>query len=281
MHFRSITYATVLKAAKKLVYDANFCLPDDVLDALRIVEYKETGLQHSIMHKITENAFIAKNEELPLCQDTGIGVFFVTLGSCVLIENGTLTNALEQAVREIYKDYYLRASVVKSPLERINTGDNTPVIIHIDMIPGDDLTIAYLPKGAGSENVSALKMFPPTLERHEIVRFVAETVHHAGPNPCPPVIVGVGIGGTFELAPKMAKKALLRTIGQRHSDREIAEFEVQLLHAVNETGVGIQGLGGDVTALDVFVETYACHIASLPVAVNINCHAARHASVTL
>lgn len=281
MYFRSITYATLLKAAKKIVYDANFLLPQDVSDCLSITADFVSGREKRIMNMILQNTEIARNEELPICQDTGIGVFFVELGSNVLIENGTLHDALNEAVRSVYTDYCLRASVVKSPLQRINTGDNTPVIIHYTMVKGDALTIYFLPKGAGSENVSALKMFSPTVEKKDIIDFVCQTVKNAGPNPCPPNIVGIGMGGTFEYAPMLAKKALLRKIGERHNDFEIAELEKEILSAVNRTNVGIQGLGGNVTALECFIEFYACHIASFPVAVNINCHAARHASVTL
>ncbi len=281
MYFRSITYATVLKAVRKLVYDANFILPEDVLTALTTTTHTVHGRERRIMDAIIHNAEIAKTDELPVCQDTGIGVFFVELGSNVLIENGTLSDALNCAVREVYTEFSLRASVVSDPIKRQNTTDNTPVIIHITMISGDDLKISFLPKGAGSENVSALKMFPPTIERKDIIGFVCDTVKNAGPNPCPPVLIGVGLGGTFEYAPLLAKRALLRPIGQRHPENEIASLEDDILKAVNETGVGIQGLGGSVTALDVFVETFACHIASFPIAVNINCHAARHASVTL
>lgn len=281
MYFRSITYATVLKAVKKIVYDANFVLSQDVSDCLKTSADSVSGREKRIMDMILQNAEIARNEELPICQDTGIGVFFVELGSNVLIENGTLQDALNEAVRSVYAEYCLRASVVKSPLQRINTGDNTPIITHLSMIPGDDLMITFLPKGAGSENVSALKMFSPTVEKKDIIDFVCRTVNNAGPNPCPPIIVGIGMGGTFEYAPMLAKRALLRKIGERHSDFETAELEKEMLTAVNRTNVGIQGLGGNVTALECFIETYACHIASFPVAVNINCHAARHASVTL
>lgn len=281
MYFRGITYATVLKAAKKLVYDANFILPEDVTASLRTTAEHVDGREKRIMNMILENADIARTEELPICQDTGVGIFFVELGSSVLIENGTLHDALNEAVRSVYTEYCLRASVVKSPLQRINTGDNTPVIIHYTMVQGDTLTISFLPKGAGSENVSALKMFSPTVEKKEIIEFVCQTVKNAGPNPCPPIIVGVGMGGTFDYAPILAKKALLRSMGSRHVDSETAAFEKELIIAINNTGVGIQGLGGRVTALECFIETHACHIASFPVAVNINCHAARHATVTL
>jgi len=219
-------------------------------------------------------------EHIPICQDTGIGVFFVEVGQDLRIKNGFLSDAINDGVRKGYRDGHLRKSVV-DPLTRRNTGDNTPAIIYTEVVPGDKLRISFMPKGAGSENMSAIRMLRPTEGIEGIKAFVLDCVRRAGANPCPPVVVGVGIGGDFEKSALLAKKALLRNVGSPHPKLELASLEMDLLKAVNKTGIGPEGLGGKMTAMAVHVESFPCHIASLPVAVNINCHAARHKTIVL
>ena len=229
---------------------------------------------------LQENARIAREERIPICQDTGIAVFFVEVGQDLRIKNGFLTDAINEGVRKGYKEGYLRKSVV-DPLTRKNTGDNTPAVIYTEVVPGDKLRISFMPKGAGSENMSAIRMLRPTEGVEGISAFVLECVKNAGANPCPPIVVGVGIGGTFEKAALMAKKALLRHVGSPNPKLDLARIEEDLLKAVNRLGIGPEGLGGKVTAMAVHVESFPCHIASLPVAVNINCHATRHKTIIL
>lgn len=233
------------------------------------------------MKQLLENAHIARENAVPMCQDTGFAVVFLELGQDVNITGGFLYDAVNEGVRKGYTEGYLRKSIVNHPLQRINTGDNTPAVIHTSIVPGDKLTITVAPKGGGSENMSAIRMLKPAEGREGVKKFVLETVKNAGPNPCPPVIVGVGMGGTFEKAALLAKQALLRPLGQPHPESDIAELESELLEEINKTGIGPQGLGGRTTALGVHILTYPCHIASLPVAVNINCHAARHKKAVL
>ena len=282
MFCRSVSFVKVRDEAEKLILRASFNISGDVTDKLRRCAGAPDTRSFRIISDILENARIAAEEMIPPCQDTGIGVFFVNIGDKVVIEGGTVRDAINEAVRKVYRDRYLRKSVVGHPLERINTGDNTPAVIHFEQSPGEDIVMDFLAKGAGSENMSVLKMFSPSAGREDIVSYVVDAVRTAGPNPCPPVILGIGIGGTFELAPYMAKKALLRKIGERNPDPAVAELEESITAAVNTlSGVGVQGLGEGVTALDTFIETYPCHIASLPVAVNFNCHSSRHAGVTI
>ena len=279
---RIIPFQEVAEAVCALCGQAAVKLPDDVLNALRRGRERESRpLARSFFDQYLENAQIAFSEKMPLCQDTGFAVFFVEYGEEARVEGG-IAAAVNAGVREGYKRFYLRKSIVEEPLfERKNTADNTPAVIHFTPVPGDRIRIVLAPKGGGSENMSTLRMLKPSDGRSAVVDFVVESVRKAGGNPCPPVIVGVGLGGTFEKAAEIAKKALLREAGKPHPDPRYAELEREMLEKINATGVGAQGLGGDITALAVHVEYYPCHIASLPVAVNLNCHAARHAEVTL
>lgn len=261
--------------------DAAIDLSEDVETAFdRARETESSAQAREIIGLLKENARIARQERIPICQDTGIAVFFVEMGQDLRIKNGFLTDAINEGVRKGYKEGYLRRSVV-DPLTRKNTGDNTPAIIYTEVVPGDKLRISFMPKGAGSENMSAIRMLRPTEGVEGITAFVLECVQNAGANPCPPIVVGVGIGGTFEKAAMLAKKSLLRHIGSPNPRLELARLEEDLLKAVNRLGIGPEGLGGKVTAMAVHVESFPCHIASLPVAVNINCHAARHKTIIL
>lgn len=228
-----------------------------------------------------ENAGIASAEEIPVCQDTGYAVVFLEIGQDVHFTGGYIYDAVNEGVRIGYREGYLRKSIVGDPLERKNTGDNTPAVIHTAIIPGDRVWITVAPKGGGSENMSALKMLKPADGVAGIKSFVLDTVKSAGPNPCPPLVIGIGIGGTMEKAALLAKEALLRPLGQKHEKPEIATLEEEILSAVNDLGIGPQGLGGRITSLAVHIKTYPAHIASLPVAVNLNCHVARHKSAEI
>ncbi|TYB32155.1 MAG: fumarate hydratase [Candidatus Mcinerneyibacterium aminivorans] len=279
---RFIEYSSLVEKIKEIVYRANFQLPSDVKKIIQKKRDAEEGRNKKLLNLIIENYKIAEKEELPLCQDSGIAIFFVEMGKKVAVKNGSINEALDQAVREIYKKYSLRKSVVSHPLKRENTQTNTPPIIYYEMVEGDRIKISFMPKGGGSENMSRIKMFNPSAEEEEIVDFIFRTVKEAGPNPCPPVILGIGMGGTFDYAPFLAKKALLRDIGERNKKRDIANLENRITRLINENSdVGIQGLGGKTTVLDTFIEIYPCHIASLPVAVNINCHSSRHSEVVI
>ncbi len=265
----------------RICIDAAYNLSDDVLTAFdRAIETETSPGAKEIIGLLKENARIAREDHIPICQDTGIAIFFVEVGQDLRIKNGFLSDAINEGVRKGYKEGYLRKSVV-DPITRRNTGDNTPAIIYTEVVPGDRLKISFMPKGAGSENMSAIKMLRPTEGVEGIREFVLECVKKAGANPCPPVVVGVGIGGDFEKAALIAKKALLRHVGSPNTKLELASLEETLLKAVNKTGIGPEGLGGEVTAMAVHVESYPCHIASLPIAVNINCHAARHKTIIL
>lgn len=279
---KEIDSKVISEAVKNLCIEANCVLSEDVINSIKNAEEKEESeIGKEILKLLIENAQVAKAEKIPICQDTGVAVIFVELGSEVRIVNGDLREAINEGVKRGYTEGYLRKSMVKSPLDRVNTGDNTPAIIHFDIVKGENLKITILPKGGGSENMSQLKMLTPSEGVEGVKRFVIETVKRAGSNPCPPIVVGVGIGGNFEYAPLLAKKALLRTIGEHNRDPEIAKLEEELLVEVNKTGIGPQGLGGRITALAVNIETHPCHITALPVAVNIECHAHRHKEVVL
>ncbi len=276
---RTIHTNEITAAVRDLFIQANYILPADVEQKLNEVFGRETDPTASTMLGIIcDNAATAKNG-VPICQDTGMAVVFAEVGQDVHIDGGLLNDAVHEGVRQAYRDGYLRKSVVADPLERINAGDNTPAVIYTELVAGDRITLHALPKGFGSENMSRQKMFNPTASAEDIVDFVAETVRIAGGNPCPPLVIGVGIGGTFDYSAVLAKKALLREIGTHHPTH--ADLEQAILAAVNQTGVGVQGLGKGVTALWASVETYATHIAGLPVAVNISCHATRHASAVI
>jgi len=265
----------------RICIDAAYNLSEDVLTAFdRAIETETAPAAKEIIELLKENARIAKAEHIPICQDTGIAIFFVEIGQDLRIKNGFIVDAINEGVRKGYREGYLRKSVV-DPLTRKNTGDNTPAIIYTDLVPGDKLRISFMPKGAGSENMSAIRMLRPTDGVEGIKDFVLECVKRAGANPCPPVVIGIGIGGSFEKAALLAKKSLLRSVGSPNSRLELASLEEMLLKAVNKTGIGPEGLGGNVTAMAVHAESCPCHIASLPVAVNINCHAARHKTIIL
>jgi fumarate hydratase subunit alpha len=265
----------------QMCVDAAYNLSEDVLTAFdRAIETETAPAAKEILGLLKENARVAREERLPICQDTGIAIFFVEIGQDLRIKNGFIVDAINEGVRKGYKEGYLRKSVV-DPLTRKNTGDNTPAIIYTELVPGDKLKISFMPKGAGSENMSVIRMLRPTEGVEGIKAFVLECVQKAGANPCPPVVIGVGIGGDFEKAALIAKKALLRPVGSPNARLELASLEEMLLKTVNKTGIGPEGLGGNVTAMAVHVESFPCHIASLPVAVNINCHAARHKTIIL
>ena len=274
---REIPFEDIVEAVKEMAIVSNSILPPEMYDALKkAYEEEKSPVGKEVLSQILRNDEIAKEEMMPICQDTGIAVLFVEVGEEVRVKGGSLKEALTEGVRRGYIEGYLRKSVVKDPLRRVNTGDNTPAIIHFDIVPGDRLKIRFAPKGGGSENMSVARLFAPAVGREGIIDFVVDTVDKAGGNPCPPIVIGVGIGGNFEMSAIIAKKALLRKIGERHRDPYYAEMEEEILRRVNELGIGPMGLGGKTTALDVHIETYPCHIASLPVAVNIQCHANRH-----
>ncbi|HAG44654.1 MAG TPA: fumarate hydratase, partial [Clostridium sp.] len=267
---------------RKLCIDANYYLGNDVKNALINARDKEDwAIAQGILDKIIANAKIAGNEDMPMCQDTGMACVFVELGQDVHIVGGNLEEAINEGIRRGYGDGFLRKSVVKDPLDRVNTKDNTPGVIYYNVVPGDKLKITVAPKGFGSENMSQLKMLKPSDGLQGVKDFVLKVVKEAGPNPCPPIIVGVGIGGTFDKAANLAKKALIRPVQIRNSNPFYEELEKELLELINNLGIGPQGFGGRSTALAVNVESYPTHIAGLPVAVNINCHATRHADVEL
>jgi fumarate hydratase subunit alpha len=276
---KAIRYGDIVEKIKDASMEANFKLAADVRAAVekaRVTEESPVGRE--ILDQMLENAAIAEREQIAICQDTGFAVFFVELGDRVSIEGGTLVDAINEGVREGYREGYLRKSICH-PLTRKNTGDNTPAIVHLELVPGDGLKILLAPKGAGSENMSQVAMLKPSDGLEGIKKMVIERVRDAGANPCPPVVVGVGIGGTMEKAAIIAKKAMLRSIGSVNPDPELAALEAELLKKINNLGIGPQGLGGRTTALAVHIEVFPCHIASLPVAVNINCHASRHKEI--
>ena len=280
---RRIEARTVSEKVAELAVRANYFLPDDVLSALRRAEEQETSEDgRFVLAKLIENAELAAKEHLPLCQDTGVAVVFVTLGAEVVITGGSLPEAINEGVAKGYREGYLRASILADPLRRDrNTGDNTPAVIHIEIVPGDRLVIDFLVKGAGSENMSSVAMLAPAEGINGVKRFILSEVARKGASACPPLIIGVGIGGTIELASTLAKRALLRPIGKRSEDEAISALEEELLLLVNELGIGPLGLGGRTTALAVNIETHPCHIASLPVAVNLGCHSHRHQRVII
>ena len=280
---REIHTQDITAAVRRLCIEANCDLPQDVLESLRAAREAEVSpVGREVLDRILENADIAHQQQMPLCQDTGLTVVFLEVGQDVHIVGGSLTDAINGGVRQGYIDGYLRKSVVAQPFsERVNTKDNTPAVIHTDIVPGDTLKITVVPKGGGSENMSFLGMLKPADGRRGVIDFVVDSVDTAGANPCPPIIVGVGIGGTIDQTTRLAKRALLRKVGEPNADPELASLEEEILHRVNGLGIGPQGFGGHITALAVHVETFPCHIASLPVVVNIQCHSARHKEAVL
>jgi fumarate hydratase subunit alpha len=278
---RQISTETITAAVKDAAMRANFELGEDVVQALKNArEHEASDAGKDILDKLQENATIAREERIPMCQDTGVAVLFVELGQGVSLVGGDFYPALEEGVRQGYEEGFLRKSLCH-PFTRKNTGDNTPIIVHLDLVPGDALKIWVVPKGGGAENMSRLFMLPPSAGWEGIKEKVIETVIDAGPNPCPPTIVGVGIGGNFEKSAILAKKSLLRPLGTENPDPEMAEMEQELLTLINKTGIGPQGLGGRVTSLAVHVQMMPCHIASLPLSINLQCHSSRHLEIIL
>jgi len=280
---REIAAEDITKTVARLCKEANFFLGEDVLSALKKARKdEESPVAINVLDQIIENADIAAKDEMPLCQDCGLAIIFVELGQDAHIKGGDLYEAINEGVRKGYAEGYLRKSVVRQPFSaRMNTKDNTPAIIHTEIVKGDKLKITVAPKGGGSENMSRFTVFKPAQGRPAVVDFVVKAVEEAGSNPCPPTIIGVGIGGSAEKAMYLAKKSLLRKVGEPSSDKEVAELESELLKRINATGVGPGGVGGRFTSLAVHVETHPSHIASLPVAVNIQCHSARHKEAVL
>lgn len=280
---RELKAEAITEAVARLAMEANRYLPDDVLASLRAGRAREQSPSgQAVLDQILDNAQIAASTGLPLCQDCGYAVVYLDLGQDVHISGGDLTGAVNEGIRRGYKQGYLRKSIAAHPFSsRVNTKDNTPCVLHTEIVPGDKLTIYVMPKGGGCENMSYLRMLTPSAGRKGVVDFVVESVDKSGGNPCPPVIVGVGIGGTADKAMAIAKRALLREVGQPHPDAEVAALESEILEKVNALGLGPMALGGVVTALAVHVETFPAHIASLPVAVNLQCHSARWKAATL
>ena len=278
---REITAQEIAAAVKKLCVDANRVLPSDLEELIQTRSEEEgDATARSILCDLCRNMEAARQMEIPICQDTGMAVVFAEVGQELHIQ-GDFEEAVNEGVRQGYVEGLLRCSVVADPVRRGNTNDNTPAVLHTRLVPGDKLTLTVAPKGFGSENMSRLKMLTPAAKEEDLIAFVKETVELAGSNPCPPVVLGVGIGGDFELCAYLAKKALCRNVSQRNPDPFYAELEKRMLDAVNETGVGPQGFGGDTTALAVNIEAYPTHIAGLPIAVNVGCHVTRHKTVVL
>ena len=279
---REINVQQIIDTVEKLCIDANTHLPSDVKCAIKNCRACEDGkIAQGVLDNIIENFEIADNENVPICQDTGMACVFLEIGQDLHIVGGDLTEAINEGVRRGYTNGYLRKSVVGDPVRRGNTGDNTPAMIYTEIVPGENLKITVGPKGFGSENMSAIRMFKPSAGLQGIKDFIIETVEAAGPNPCPPIVVGVGIGGTFDKAALLAKKAIMRPIDSCHPDPFYADLEKEMLEKINALGIGPQGFGGKTTALAVNIETFPTHIAGLPVAVNINCHVTRHKTEVL
>lgn len=274
---REVSVEKIIDTVKELCIESNYYLGDDIRNGLKdSIEKEEYPLANDVLKKIYLNADIARDNNMPICQDTGMACVFVELGQDVHITGGSLEDAINEGVRRGYEEGFLRKSVVKDPLNRVNTKDNTPAIIYYDIVKGDKVKITVAPKGFASENMSRIAMLKPSDGIEGVKKFILETVENAGPNPCPPMVVGVGIGGTFDKAAYLAKKALLRPIDQSSEIEFYKELEEELIEEINKLGIGPQGFGGRTTALGINIEVYPTHIAGLPVAVNINCHATRH-----
>ena len=278
---RYVDYDKIVKTVEELCISAAHELPDDVLDALKKAAQQESNPKaRGVIESLIENAEIAKSDKIPLCQDTGLAVFFVELGEDVELQKdgglGSLSEAITEGTRAGYEEGYLRKSVVEDPIRRKNSGDNTPAYIHWELVPGDTFKVTFIAKGGGAENMSAVRMFAPAAGMEGVENFVVETADKGGSNPCPPIVVGVGVGGNFEYSTLLAKKALLRRpLGSHNSDPFYANMERRLLERINNLGIGPQGMGGRITALAVHIEAFPCHIASMPAAVNIQCHSHR------
>ena len=283
MEIRRIKADEITAAVKKLFMDCNYFIGSDIMNALETAcKNEQSPVGKSVLSQIIENDKIAAKEEIPLCQDTGMAVLFVEYGDKVVIEDGSFDEAVNEGVRQAYEEGCLRKSVVSDPVfDRVNTRDNTPAIIHTKIVSGNTIKITAGGKGFGSENMSAIKMLTPSYGVEGVKQFILDTVFKAGPNPCPPIVVGVGIGGTFERAAQLAKKATFRPIDTKNEDERYAALEDELLSEINKMGFGPAGLGGNTTAIGVNIETSPTHIAGMPVAVNICCHAARHACTTI
>ena len=275
---RIINSNEITETVKNMCIKANCHINSDIKQALkRSAETEKSDISKGILKNLLKNADIADRKEVPICQDTGMAVFFIEIGKEGFVEGRSITDAVNKGVAEGYTEGYLRKSVVADPIKRVNTGDNTPAVIHYDFTEGDKIKITFAPKGFGSENKSALKMLNPSDGIDGVIDFVIDTVRKAGANPCPPMVIGVGIGGTMDKAAQISKKSLTRDITCPNSNPFYANLEKTLLEKINKLGIGPQGMGGTTTALAVNVETYPTHIAGLPVAVNVNCHATRHA----
>lgn len=278
---RTVNSEEITKIVRDLCIEANCHLPQDIKDAIENCHACEPfGIAEAILGKIEQNYRIAEEDNVPICQDTGLACVFLEIGQDVHIE-GNLKEAVDEGVRRGYTEGYLRKSCVRDPIDRVNTGDNTPAVIYYDIVPGDKIKITVAPKGFGSENMSRIKMLKPSDGLEGVKEFIIETVEAAGPNPCPPIVVGVGLGGTFDKAAYLAKKALMRPVNVRNENEFYAGLEAELLEKINALGIGPQGFGGRTTALAVNIETLPTHIAGLPCAVNINCHVTRHKSAVL
>jgi fumarate hydratase subunit alpha len=280
---RRLDVADVTAAVKTMCMEANYDLPEDVFDALKTGKAaEESAVGKAVFDQLVENADIARRDRVPICQDTGFAVFFAEVGQDVHLVGGDFVAAVNEGVRQGYSEGYLRKSIAEEPAHaRRNTKDNTPAVIHTSIVPGDDVKLTMMAKGGGAENMSSLNMLKPSQGWAGMVQAVLDTVSKAGSNPCPPIIIGVGIGGTIDMVTVLAKKALMRAVGSKHPDARIAGMEAELLEKINALGIGPQGLGGTQTCLAVFIEEMPCHIASMPIAVNVNCHAQRHKTVTL
>ncbi|MDD3846171.1 MAG: fumarate hydratase [Syntrophorhabdaceae bacterium] len=272
---REIHVDEIVSVVERLFIDANIELSDNMYGAIRdAIEKENSPVGKEVLRELLKNADTAREEHMPICQDTGLAVTFLEMGQDAHILGGDLTEAVSEGVRRAYRNGYLRKSCCH-PFSRKNTGDNTPPIIHTKIVPGDRMRITVLPKGGGSENYGEVRMLMPAEGKEGVKAFVLEMVRKGGPNPCPPITVGVGIGGNFETSALLSKEALMVPVGARHDDEELAAMEREMLNEINETGIGPQGYGGTVTALDVHIKMAPCHLASLPVAVNIQCHAHR------
>ncbi len=283
MAVRELDVAAVTAAVKAMCMEVNYDLPDDVYEALKAGKAaEESAVGKAVFDQLVENADIARRDRVPICQDTGFAVIFAEVGQEVHLAGGDFAAAINEGVRQGYGEGYLRKSIAEEPAQaRRNTRDNTPAVIHTNIVPGDKVTLTMMAKGGGAENMSSLNMLKPSQGWAGMVQAVLDTVSKAGANPCPPIVIGVGIGGTIDMVTVLAKKALMRDIGSKHTDERIADMETELLEKINALGIGPQGLGGTQTCLAVFIEEMPCHIASMPIAVNVQCHAQRHKTVTL